>query len=51
MKIFFEGGQVWTKQVKFGLKIRFLVIFSSLVHKFSFKLYRMITWDNVELVE
>ena len=51
MKKFFEGGQVWIKQVKFGLKIRFFVIFSSLVHKFSFKLYRMITWDNVEPVE
>ena len=51
MKKIFEGGQVWIKQVKFGLKIRFFVIFSSLVHKFSIKLYRMLTWDNVEPVE
>ena len=42
------GAQIWTK---IGARIRFLPIFSSLVHQFSFKFYRMIAQHNVELVE
>ena len=33
-----------TKLTKIGSKIRFFVIFSSLVYYFSFKFYRMIAW-------
>ena len=36
-----------TNGPEIGPEIRFFAIFSSLVHSFSFKLHRMITWNNV----
>ena len=41
------GGQVWVKYTKIGPQIRFFVIFSSTVRQFSFKMHRMIIWNNV----
>ena len=39
--------QIWAK---IGPEIEFLAIVSSLVHSFSFKLYRMIPWKNIQLL-
>ena len=41
------GAQNWTK---IGSKIRFFAIFSSLVGQFSFKLHKMIAWNNFQLL-
>ena len=42
------GIKFGPKRVKIRLKIRgFFFIFSSMVHCFSFKLHRMIAWNNV----
>ena len=40
-------AKTWAKWAKIGPEIKFFAIFSSLVHQFSFKLYRMIDWNNV----
>ena len=45
------GSQIWTKWAKISPKIRFFVIFSSLVHQFSCRLHRMIAWNIVKLLE
>ena len=43
-------GKTHEKQVKTGPEIRFFAIFSSLAHYFSFYLYRMIAWNNFQLL-
>ena len=50
MKKIFLGTNFGSKLAKTRLKISFFVIFSSLVHQFSFKLHRMIAWNNVQLL-
>ena len=42
-----SGAQIWAKQAKIEPKISFFSIFSSLVHYYSFKLYRTIAWNNI----
>ena len=44
------GAQIWAELAKIGPKIRFFAIFSSLDLEFSFKLHRMIPWNNLELL-
>ena len=41
------AAQIWAKWAKIGPEPRFFVIFSSLVHYFSYKLHKMIAWNNV----
>ena len=41
------GAQTWDKKAKIKPKIMFFAIFWSLVHTFSFKLHRIIVWNNV----
>ena len=41
------GAQISVKWPKIGPKIRFFAIFSSLAHQLSFKLTRIIAWNNV----
>ena len=41
------GTQIWAKRAKIVPKIRFFTIFSSSVHQFSWKLHKMIDWNNV----
>ena len=43
------GTQFGPKRAKIRPKIRFFAIFSSLFYQFSFKLHRMIAWNNVDL--
>ena len=43
-------GQILVKQAKSGSEVRFFAIFSILVHQFSFKLHRMIAWNNIALL-
>ena len=38
---------IWVQGAYIRPKMRFFTIFSSLVHYFSFKLHRMIAWNNV----
>ena len=38
------GAQIWAKQAKMEPKIKFFVIFSSLIYQFFFKLHRMINY-------
>ena len=49
-KKFGGKGQIWAKRTKIRPKIRFLAIFLSLVHLFSFKLHRMLVWNNFLLL-
>ena len=44
------GAQIWAKGTKIRPEIRFFAISSSLVHQFSFKLHRMIAWNNLQLL-
>ena len=39
--------QIWIKRTKLTPEIRFFAIFSSLVHLFSFKLHKIIAWNNL----
>ena len=44
------GALIWDKLTKIGLETRFFAILPSLVHLFSFKLHRIIAWNNVHLL-
>ena len=42
-------GHKFAKQAEVKSEIRFFTIFSSSVHLFSFKVHRMIAWNNEKL--